>query len=145
MPSSAENANIWLTFFNMMTEYWLRSVLPFLWTLTSFSKWFRFILKESKMTFLLPEPRKKANYVCGTINPRRLLPFSLFCLCSADSYDSTAYIVQKFLTLIARLGSQFELKIRFILSPGIASDTMHDFAYCILLLFYLLRSALNAN
>ena len=139
MPSSAENANIWLTFFNMMTEYWLRSVLPFLWTLTSLSKWFRFILKESKMTFLLPEPRKKANYVCGTINPRRLLPFSLFCLCSADSYDSTAYIVQKLLTLIARLGSQFELKIRFILSPGIASDTMHDFAYCILLLFYLLR------
>ena len=88
------------------------------------------------MTFLLPEPRKKANYVCGTINPRQLFPFSLFCLCSAYSYDSTAYIVQKLLTLIARLGSQFELKIRFILSPGIASDTMHDFAYCILLLFY---------
>ena len=53
----------------------------------SFSKRFRFILKEARMIFLLPEPRKKANCVCSTINPRQSFMFSLFCLSSADFCD----------------------------------------------------------
>ena len=114
--------------------------MPFLWTLTSprsvkkgrkrakrmschldwtsfvnlsFSIRFRFILKEARMIFLLPEPRKKAKCVCSTINPRQSLMFSLFCLSSADFCDSTAGIVEKLLTLLVHSGSQSDLRIRF--------------------------------
>ena len=44
---------------------------------TSHCDWFR--KHESRMAFLLQEPRKKANCVCSTINSRVLLMFSLFC------------------------------------------------------------------
>ena len=79
----------------------------------SFSKRFRFILKEARMIFLLPEPRKKANCVCSTINPRQSFMFSLFCLSSADFCDSTAGIIEKLLTLLVHSGSQSDLRIRF--------------------------------
>ena len=79
----------------------------------SFSKRFRFILKEARMIFLLPEPRKKAKCVCSTINPRQSFMFSLFCLSSADFCDSTTGIIEKLLTLLVHSGSQSDLRIRF--------------------------------
>ena len=109
-------------------------------TLTSFSRRFRFILKESRMTFLLPEPRKKANCVCSTISPRQSFIFSLFWLPSVDFCDSTTGIVQKLLTLLLLLGSQFELRIPFILSTGTASDIMHDFVFSCCFISFVKRS-----
>ena len=51
--------------------------LFFCFFFTSHCDWFR--KHESRMAFLLQEPRKKANCVCSTINSRELLMFSLFC------------------------------------------------------------------
>ena len=94
----------------------------FVFCFTSHCDWFR--KHESRMAFLLQEPRKKANCVCSTINSRVLLMFSLFCFFCFDFYDSTAGIVQKLRTLLVRLGSQLEHRIRFLLSTGAASDIM---------------------
>ena len=94
----------------------------FVFCFTSHCDWFR--KHESRMAFLLQEPRKKANCVCSTINSRVLLMFSLFCFFCFDFYDSTAGIVQKIRTLLVRLGSQLEHRIRFLLSTGAASDIM---------------------
>ena len=61
---------------------------------TSHCDWLR--KHESSMAFLLQEPRKKANYVCSTINSRELsYVFFVLSRSSADFYDSTAGIVQK--------------------------------------------------
>ena len=77
------------------------------------------------MAFLLQEPRKKANCICSTINSGELVVFFVLSRSSADFYDqSTAGIVQKLRTLLVRLGSQPEHRIRFILSTGAASDIM---------------------
>ena len=97
---------------------------------TSHCDWLR--KHESSMAFLLQEPRKKANYVCSTINSRELsYVFFVLSRSSADFYDSTAGIVQKLRTLLVRLGSQPEHRIRSLLSTGAASDiTISCIVFC---------------